>query len=311
MPGMTPELAGDWAASLRAAQRSQATIDLYLRHLRYLTEWLEANDLPTEPREISRRTLERYFAELRDRPTRRNNREGAPVRPAYVAAQFKSIQQFWAWLKREGEIDDNPFDAMSPPNPPESPVPVLPDDEIKALLRACEGRDFEALRDTAIIRLFMDTGIRVGGMAGLRVDDVDFTYDEITLRLKGGAEHRVPFGPKTSDALRRYRRARNKEPHANKFEALWLATRGRGPLTANGIRKMLQRRGVQAVGRPINPHAFRHYFAHTWLAEGGQEGDLQRLMGWRSRAMVSRYGSSAADERARQAHRRMGLGDRF
>ena len=75
---------------------------------------------------------------------------------------------------------------------------------------------------------------------------------------------------------------------------------------------MLERRATKAeVEGGVHPHLFRHYFAHTWLSSGGQETDLMRLAGWRSRSMVGRYAASAADERARDAHKRMGLGDKI
>jgi integrase len=66
------------------------------------------------------------------------------------------------------------------------------------------------------------------------------------------------------------------------------------------------------IGLPgLHPHQFRHTFAHTWLAGGGNEIDLMRLAGWSSRSMVARYGAYAADERARQAHHDLNLGDRL
>lgn len=309
--GVSAQLVSDWEQSLRAANVSKGTRDLYRRHIRYLVAWLDAEGLGTDITAVGKPDLERYFAELGERRTRRNGREGERVKPAYVASQYRSIQQLYAWLELEEEISASPFHKMRPPRVAEQSPPVLSDDAIGKLLATCKGREFENLRDAALIRLFADTGARVSGVAGTDLGDFNFEQDTVSITAKGGKTLVVPFGAKTSDSLRRYRRARAKEPHADRLDAFFLATRGRGRLKAGGIRLMLNRRAEQAGIGHIHPHLFRHTFAHMWLASGGQEQDLMRLTGWSSREMVGRYGASAADERAREAHRRKGLGDRL
>jgi integrase len=74
----------------------------------------------------------------------------------------------------DGEIERSAMETMSPPSVPEQPVPVLDLQQLSALLASCKGNTFENRRDTAIIRLFRDTGMRSGELIVLNLDDVDW-----------------------------------------------------------------------------------------------------------------------------------------
>ena len=92
-------------------------------------------------------------------------------------------------------------------------MPVLSEDNIKSLLKSCEGRSFEDRRDLALIRLFVTTGARRGELTNLRYrpdfpEENDISLHPPTVRVigKGNRERIVPFDSRTAQAIDRYLR---------------------------------------------------------------------------------------------------------
>ena len=287
-----------WSRHLRAANKSPKTIKLYVDAGALLGSYLAEHGGPTDPADVRRGDVEAFIGHLLD------------TRSASTAAtRYRGLQQLFRFLLEEEEIAVSPMAHTRPPNIGERPVPIVPTDQLRALLKTCSGTGFEQRRDTAILRTFIDTGVRLGEMAGLRLADVDLDRQLVYVVGKGDKARAVGLGAKATKDLDRYvERDRAKHP-ASDLDALWIG--GRGALTDSGIAQMLRRRSDQAGIPRIHPHQLRHGFAHSWLAEGGSERGLMNTAGWSSPQMLGRYGASLAAERARDEHRRLSPGDRL
>lgn len=297
-PGEWGTLARERRRSLEADNKSPNTVRIYLHCVRQLGDWASAQAEPTEPTTIEAQHIRDYMRYLLDRTTAGNAHN-----------HYRSLRTFFTWLVEEEELDRSPMERTRAPQVPEKQVPIVTLEQMRALLEVCKGKDFADRRDAAILRVLWDTGGRRAEVSYLEVDDVDLDTEAILVHGKGRRSRVIPIGARTGQALSRYIRVRNRHRQAS-LPALWLGSTGQGALTHNGLKAMLIRRGREAGVGHIHPHMFRHALAHHWQAEGGNENDLMRIMGWRSREMLSRYGASAADARAHAAARALRLGDR-
>src|SRR5438105_2520119 len=179
---------------LRAGGMTPVTVGLYIYRLRRFDAYLRANGMPTGVTAIRREHIESYIVSLQE----------AGYRPATISLAYRSIQPFWRWLVSEDELRSSPMERMTSPRVPLDAPPVLREEQMEALLTACSGTGFDERRDTALLLLLYDTGMRRGEIAALQETDIDWLNEVVIIRAGTSKSRRgrtAPFGRRTAKAL--------------------------------------------------------------------------------------------------------------
>ncbi|WP_340539405.1 tyrosine recombinase XerC [Nocardioides sp. GXZ039] len=229
-----------------------------------------------------------------------------------LARRATAVRVFTAWLARTGRAPTDVGSSLGSPKPHRTLPSVLRADEagdlIAAAVEAADDGSPVGLRDVAMLELLYATGIRVGELVGLDVDDVDRDRNVIRVLGKGRKERTVPFGHPAAHALDAWvRRGRPALMADGAGGALFLGARGRR-IDQRAVRTLVHRRIADVPGAPdIGPHGLRHTAA-THLLEGGADlRSVQELLGHASLATTQRYTHVTTDRLRRayqQAHPR-------
>lgn len=224
-----------------------------------------------------------------------------------LARRAATARSFTAWAVREELMALDPALRLKAPQREKTLPAVLQQQQLSRLLEgmgeAALGLDPVALRDLAVVELLYATGIRVGELSGLDVDDVNRERRTVTVLGKGDKERTVPFGVPADTALGRWLSLGRKDlfqPHSG--AALFLGRRG-GRIDPRTVRTVVDK-GLASLGdtSATGPHTLRHSAA-THLLDGGADlRAVQEILGHTSLATTQLY-THVSVERLRESYR--------
>ncbi|WP_125613540.1 tyrosine recombinase XerC [Specibacter cremeus] len=229
-----------------------------------------------------------------------------------LSRRAATVRTFTAWATREELVLVDPALRLRAPQRDKSLPGVLQQQQVQRALGALaeDAADGGAvpLRDLAMVELLYATGVRVGELAGLDIDDVDLARRTLTVLGKGNKERAVPFGVPAARAVDGWLRTGRPalwQPAGG--PALFLGVRGRR-IDQRQVRAVVERR-LADLGdtSATSPHTLRHSAA-THLLDGGADlRTVQEILGHSSLATTQLY-THVSVERLRasyqQAHPR-------
>ncbi len=297
----------------RAEDKSPKTVVWYSANLKSFHNYLKSRHLPDTLDSIDIKVLRQYVLYL----LKKNKYHGHPITPekaepvsaATVHGHVRTLRAFFNWLVAEGCIEISPAKNLKPPKVCRKIVSTLSDEEIRAILGVLAPVNSSNVRNQTIFMLLLDTGLRMGELMNLKMDDAHMDEGLLKVMGKGKKERIVPMGSNAQRALQRYLfRYRPKPLHLGINNA-FLSVLGK-PLTENSIKLIFSRLAKKSGVSRLHAHLCRHTFATRFLINGGDVFTLQQILGHSTLEMVSHYVNLAANHVAIQ-HQRFSPLDRL
>ncbi len=289
---------------------SEHTLRNYSSDLRqfynHLTRSPEGESRP-EPAldQIDNITIREFLSALYQRENRKSS----------VARKLASLRSFMRFLVVQGVLSNNPAKVVATPRRTKMLPEYLSLDDVIQLIETPEGLTPQGKRDRAILELLYATGLRVGELVGLDMEDIDFGEGLIKVLGKGRKERIVPFGNKAQEALLDYLQAKEAlcfkavkasdhtgtslhraKRHRASGAAVFLNRRG-GRLTTRSIWNIVDRQ-IRRMAQRIkaHPHTLRHTFATHLLNAGADLRSIQELLGHESLSTTQKYTHVSMDQ---------------
>ena len=223
-----------------------------------------------DPKDVVPEDIISYFAET----TALSKRSQARV--------LSSLHSFYKWMIMEGEMADNPSDAIEAPKLGKYLPAVLSVEEVDRLIAAVDLDSAFGKRDRAMLETLYGLGLRVSELVSLRISSIWTEQGFVSVIGKGDKQRLVPLGGMARDAIRDYLEVRGPAADRESSDILFLNRFGRA-LTRVAVFKMIKAYAMKAgISKEISPHTLRHSFATHLIENGADLRAVQEMLGHES-----------------------------
>ena len=270
---------------------SRHTLEAYGRDLKQWTGWLEQHgrDLAADETLVLQ-----WMVAL--------GQQG--ISPRSVARKLSALRQFYRFLLRTGQVQQNPVRRIETPKSGRKLPKTLGEGQVERLLQAPDVGDALGLRDRAMLELMYATGLRVSELVNLPLQAVHLQEGYLRVLGKGGKERLLPFGEHSAAWLENYlRESRPLLAGASRDPHLFLSRRGAAMTRQNFWQRLRAYARTAGIEGQLSPHTLRHAFATHLLSRGADLRVLQMLLGHSDLSTTEIY-TALADQQLKALHAR-------
>lgn len=217
----------------------------------------------------------------------------------------RNLSSFFRYLVDEEKILINPIARVPPIKVPSKMKKAFTAEEIESMrwtldsnVRNKYGFDEIRMRDRAIFELFLSSGIRVGELINIKLDDVDWENCKLKVLGKGNKERITYFSEKAKQNMMKYLSIRE---YSSPY--LFTSQLSKGKLTINSVETQIRKIGQNSNVSECHPHKFRRTFCTNLVKKGMAIDQVQKLMGHESIEITLKY-LEIDDEQIRMTHQK-------
>ena len=275
----------------RAQNYSPSYVASADRNLRQFALWLKEEGRSQEMASLTIEAARAFIVHLQQRVNM--IRPGSRLSPDTVQQYARNLKSWATFLHGDGFTSSNVFARLSLPKVPVREPEVLTEEEIAHVVGIYNPASATGLRNILLVLILADSGLRLGELCQVTVDDVDLERGTLKVMGKGQRERTVHVGATVQKLLYRYLRYLRPEPLSGQVRHLLLAQDGTS-FTASADKRVFRRAAQRSGITRLHAHLLRHTFATLYLLNGGDLLTLQRLLGHSTLEMVRRYSHVAA-----------------